>query len=140
FALDMRRRTATLAHAYPHPLTPLVADSQGNMQTLANGDVVIGWGGIPSVSELTPGGELLFDAHLPPGTSSYRAFRFPWSGRPLSAPSASARVLATEDQTAVFVSWNGATDVAFWRVLAGPDSGSLTPQATAPDAAFESTI
>jgi hypothetical protein len=140
FALDVRRRTATLVNSYAHPLTPLLADSQGNMRTLANGDVVIGWGGIPSVSELAPGGELVFDAHLPPGTSSYRAFRFPWSGHPLSAPSVSARVLATEDQTAVYVSWNGATDVAFWRVLAGSDRGSLTPRATAPDASFESTI
>ena len=46
------------------------------MQVLADENLVIGWGPVPSVSELTEGGELLFDAHLPPGSSSYRAFRF----------------------------------------------------------------
>jgi Arylsulfotransferase (ASST) len=140
FALDRRRRTATLVHTYTHPLTPLLSDSQGNMQTLGSGNVVIGWGATPTVSELTPDGELAYDAHLPPDMSSYRAFRFPWSGRPRTAPSVSARVLATEDQTAVFVSWNGATDVALWRVLAGPDRRSLRARAIARDAAFESEI
>ena len=37
-------------------------------------------------------------------------------------------------------SWNGATDVASWRVLAGPDPGSLTAQATMPASGFESTL
>ena len=40
------------------------------------------------------GGSLLFDAHLPFDMSFYRAFRFPWSGRPLSPPA----VLASPEQ------------------------------------------
>jgi hypothetical protein len=139
-AIDTKRRTARLVRSYPHPGGPLLADSQGNAQTTHTGNVVIGWGAIPSVSELAPNGGLLLDAHLPPGTSSYRAFRFPWTGHPLSPPAVSARVLATGDSTAVFASWNGATDVASWRVLAGPDGDSLTPQATMPDSGFESSI
>jgi len=139
-AIDTRRHTAILVRAYPHPDGPLLADSQGNAQVIHNESVVIGWGAIPSVSELTQTGGLLFDAHLPPGTSSYRAFRFPWTGHPLWPPAASASVLATGDSTAVFASWNGATDVSSWRVLAGPDSASLTPQATMPDSGFESSI
>src|SRR4029077_28734 len=107
-----------------------LAASQGNRQSLASGDEVVGWGADPAVSEFAPDGVLLFDAHMPPGTSSYRAFRFDWSGHPLSRPAVSAHVLATEDQTAVFASWNGATDVAYWRVLAGPDAGSLSAQST----------
>jgi hypothetical protein len=139
-ALDATHHTARLAAVYPHPGGPLLADSQGNMQTLPDGNLVIGWGSIPSVTELTPGGALLFDAHMPPGYSSYRAFRFPWSGHPLAAPDAAARLLATKDSTAVAASWNGATDVASWRVLAGPDAASLTAQATMPDTGFESTV
>ena len=52
----------------------------------------------------------------------------------------SARELATEDSTAVFASWNGATEVASWRVLAGAGPGSLTAQVTMPDSGFESTV
>jgi hypothetical protein len=139
-AIDAKRRTARLVRAYPHPGGPLLADSQGNAQALPSGSIVIGWGAIPSVSEVARNDRLLLDAHLPPGTSSYRAFRFPWVGHPLSPPAVSARVLATGDSTAVFASWNGASGVASWRVLAGPDSGSLTPQATMPDSGFESSI
>ena len=139
-AIDTRRKTESLVRVYTHPGTPLLADSQGDVQTLPDGNLVLGWGAIPSVSEFSPSGALLFDAHLPPGTSSYRAFRFPWSGHPLWAPAASARVLATEDETAVYASWNGATGVASWRVLAGEDPGSMTAQATVRDSGFETTV
>ena len=136
--LDLRRHTATLVRAATHP-SPLLADSQGDAQNLPGGRVVVGWGAVPSVSELTAGNRLLFDAHLPPGSSSYRAFRFPWAGHPLSQPAVSASVLAG-DSTAVFASWNGATDVAGWRVLAGADAGSLSARATMPASGFESSV
>ena len=110
------------------------------MQTLPDENLLIGWGAAPFISELTKSGELLFDAHLPPGWGSYRAFRFPWSGHPLWLPAASARVLSTGDATAVFASWNGATDVASWRVLAGSDPASLSARARMPDSGFESTV
>jgi hypothetical protein len=139
-AIDQAHHTARVARSYPHPVAPLLADSQGNMQTLADESVVIGWGAVPSVSEIAKGGALLFDAHLPPGSSSYRAFRFPWVGHPLSQPAVSARVLSSGDSTAVFASWNGATEVSSWRVLAGPGSDALTPVATMPDSGFESSV
>ena len=138
--LDTARHTARLLRAYPHPGGPLLADSQGNMQVLPDENLVIGWGAVPSVSELGKQGTLLFDAHLPPGSSSYRAFRFPWSGHPLWPPAVSANVLATGDSTAVSASWNGAGEVASWRVLAGSSAGSLTTAATMPDSGFESSV
>jgi Arylsulfotransferase (ASST) len=139
-ALDLAHRRATLARVDTHP-SALLADSQGDNQTLPDEDSVIGWGAVPEISEFDKNGSLLFDAHLPPGMSSYRAFRFPWSGHPLTPPAVSARVLTTGDSTAVFASWNGATDVASWRVLAtneGPDS--LKPIETMPDSGFESSL
>jgi hypothetical protein len=139
-ALDTRRHTARLLAAYPHPGGPLLSDSQGNMQVVPGRRQVIGWGAIPSVSELAPNGSVLFDAHMPAGYSSYRAFRFPWSGHPLWPPSASARLNATSDSTTVFASWNGATEVASWRVLGGPDPSSLTVRATMPSSGFESSV
>jgi hypothetical protein len=139
-SLDTAHQTARVLRAYPHPGAPLVSDSQGNMQTLPGENVVIGWGSVPSVTELGKDGALLFDAHLPPGSSSYRAFRFPWSGHPLWQPAVSARVLASGDSTAVFASWNGATDVASWRVLGGASPAALTARATMPNSGFESSI
>ncbi len=139
-AIDPVRRSARLTAAYGHPGGPLLADSQGNAQTLPDKNLLIGWGAVPSVTELAKNGGILFDAHLPPGSSSYRAFRFPWSGHPLWPPAVSARVLATGDSTAVLASWNGATDVSSWRVLAGPNPNSLTAQAAMPDSGFESSI
>ena len=82
----------------------------------------------------------MIDAHLPPGTASYRAFRFAWSGQPKSAPAVSARLLPTDDSTAVFASWNGATDVRSWRVLAGSDPARLSVRASMPDSGFESSL
>jgi hypothetical protein len=139
-ALDTTRHAARLIAAYPHPGGALLSDSQGNMQTLPDGNLVVGWGSIPSITEVAPNGRLLLDAHLPAGYSSYRAFRFPWTGHPLTSPAVSARELVTGDSVAVAASWNGAAEVASWRVLAGPSEGALTAQVTMPDSGFESTV
>ncbi len=139
-AIDTTNHTARLLRSYPHPTGALVADSQGNTQMLPNENLVVGWGAIPSVTELSKGGDILFDAHMSPGLSSYRVFRFPWAGHPLSLPSVSAHVLVTGDSTAVFASWNGATEVASWRVLAGANPAALKPEASMPDSGFESSV
>ena len=39
-----------------------------------------------------------------------------------------------------FASWNGATDVASWRVLAGPAPSALSVVAQAPRSGFETAI
>jgi hypothetical protein len=137
-ALDTGRHRASLVRVYTHP-SALLTGSQGNMQSLPSGSVVIGWGAVPDVTEESPSGAVLFDAGLAPGLSSYRAFRFPWSGHPLSPPAVSAAVLATGETTAVYVSWNGASEVASWRVLAGKDPSSLQPRAAIPNSGFESS-
>ena len=130
---------ARLVSAYTHRDPPLLAASQGNMQTLADGNAVVGYGGVPAISEYSGGGSLLLDAHLPFDMSFYRAFRFPWSGRPLSPPAVLASLNDTSEETIVHASWNGATEVASWRVLAGKRSGSLLAQATIPASGFESS-
>jgi hypothetical protein len=137
-ALDLKTREAHLVVAYTHPDPPLLAASQGNMQTLASGNTVVGYGGVPAISEYGKDGALLFDAHQPFDMSFYRAFRFPWSGRPLSPPAVLASLNDTSEETIVHASWNGATGVASWRVLAGKRTGSLTAQTTIPASGFES--
>jgi hypothetical protein len=140
-ALDFKTHEAHLSSALTHPDPPLLAASQGNMQTLAGGDTVVDYGGVPEISEYAPDGSLLFDAHLSFDMSSYRGFRFPWSGQPLSPPAVLASLNNTGEETIVHMSWNGASDVAAWRVLAGSHPGSLSSEATVAAGGFEgSTI
>jgi hypothetical protein len=137
-ALDLNAHEAHLRSALTHP-TPLLAVSQGNMQTLAGGSTVVGYGAIPEISEYSPSGSLLLDAHLPLNMDTYRAFRFPWSGRPSSPPAVLANLNNTSEETIVHMSWNGATELASWRVLAGEHPDSLTVRATTPASGFESS-
>ena len=117
-AVDPANRTATLVRSYSHP-TPLVADSQGNVQALEDGDWVIGWGQAGYLSEVEPSGHLLFDAHLPSGWESYRTYVLPWSAQPAVPPTVAVR-RSSHGGLVAYASWNGATGVASWRVLGGP--------------------
>ena len=138
-ALDFKTREAHLVSAYTHADPPLLAASQGNMQTLPDGDTVVGYGGVPAISEYARDGSLLFDAHEPYDMIFYRAYRFPWSGRPATPPAVLASLNDTAEETIVHASWNGATEVALWRVLAGGRSGPLSARATIPASGFESS-
>jgi hypothetical protein len=139
-AIDERAHTARLVKSYNHPDPPVLAASQGNMQTLPGGNVLIGYGGAPQISEYAADGTLVFDAHQPYDTSFYRAFRFPWSAVPASAPALLASANNTEEETIVHASWNGATGVASWRVLAGEKPHALQVRATIGSSGFESDV
>jgi hypothetical protein len=138
--LYLTTHEARLASVYTHADPPLLAASQGNMQTLPDGNAVVGYGGVPAISEYSPGGSLLLDAHQPLDMSFYRAFRFSWSARPLSPPAVLASRNNTGEETIVHASWNGATVVSSWRVLAGPHRVSLAAQTTIGDTAFETSM
>ena len=75
--LDPATNTMTLLKQYVHASPPLSAATQGSVQTLANGNLLIGWGAEPYFSEYSAAGQLLFDAHVAPPAQSYRAFRVP---------------------------------------------------------------
>ncbi len=138
--LDLARHEARLLKAYVHENPPLLAASQGNMQTLPNGNALLGYGGVPAISEFAPDGTLVFDAHQPYDMSFYRAFRYPWSATPAVPPAVLASQNDTGEETIVRASWNGATDVASWRVLAGKSAGALKAQATIPVSGFETSM
>ena len=137
-SLNQRQRSATLVGQFTRP-SPLLAESQGDVQQLANGDWFIGWGQIPDFSELSPTGTLLFDAHFPSGDQSYRDFRFTWSGRPAHPPAFVMQTGAGGAET-VYASWNGATQVASWQVLAGASPSALQPLTSATRGGFETAI
>jgi hypothetical protein len=136
--LDEDNMTATLVRVYTSPDKPL-AFALGNMQVLPNANVFISWGNAPFISEFSHEGELLFNAHYPPDVESYRAFRFPWSGHPGDKPAAVAERVS-KDEVRAYVSWNGATEVATWEVLAGPHPDQLEPLGSIPRDGFETAM
>jgi hypothetical protein len=137
-SLDAQHLSAKLVSQVVHPL-PLRADSQGNLQLLENGDWFVGWGQDPYFSEFNAAGALLFDAHFPAHTQSYRSFRLPWTGTPAHAPAFAFRAAGGGSGT-VYASWNGATQVSSWRVLSGASETSLTPVALGARTGFETAI
>jgi hypothetical protein len=128
--LDTATASATLVKSITHPAA-LSVPSQGNAQGLDNGDTFVGWGERGRVSEFDPQGRLLFDATLPGGNDTYRGYRADWAGQPDTPPTATART-NRDGTTTVHAIWNGATQVAAWRVRAGRAAGALTPVRTAP--------
>jgi hypothetical protein len=126
--LETGRMTATLAREYTSP-DQLLSSSQGNVQVLPNGNVFVGWGSAPYLSEFDGEGGLLFNATFPGGDQSYRAFRMKWSGHPTDNPAVAAKSSAG-DKVTVYASWNGATEVESWQVLAGPEADRLEPVAS----------
>jgi hypothetical protein len=78
-------RVATLVASDDQP-EGLSAASQGNAQTTDEGNLFVGWGALPYFSEFSPSGQLLFNAELPAGVNTYRAYLLPWNpggfGRP----------------------------------------------------------
>jgi hypothetical protein len=76
--LNFRTHMATLVSSADQP-EGLSASSQGNGQTLRDGDLVVGWGSLPYFSEFSPSGSLLFSAEFPAGVNTYRAYRFDWN-------------------------------------------------------------
>ena len=75
--LDLTTRVATLVKSVDQP-EGLVTPAEGNAQTTRNGDLFVGWGELPYISEFSPSGHLLFSAEFPAGVSTYRAYRLPW--------------------------------------------------------------
>jgi hypothetical protein len=131
--LDEKKRTASVKTAFTHP-GGLSAATQGNLQLLPNGDQFVGWGSRGVFSEFSPSGELLFDGRVARGNDTYRAYRMPWTGTPVTPPKLAARTKG--GQTTVKASWNGATSVARWDVLGA--GGAVV--GSAPRSGFETSI
>ena len=133
--LDTANRTVSLIKRYTHS-PPVVTGVEGSTQVLANHDVFVGWGQQPLFSEYSAAGKQIFAGSFPFGTNSYRAYRFPWIGRPSSRP-AVATSIQPNGGVKVYVSWNGATQVASWRAQGGARPGAFTALATSPRTGFE---
>jgi hypothetical protein len=140
--LDFVNWTATLLQSYTSH-SPISSPSQGNVQLLEQSDspdhVFIGWGASAAFTEHNANGDLLCETHF--GASwlfyfervkSYRAFKtFDWRATP-AGWNPEARI---EDEN-IYVSWNGATEVAYWSLQARTGASNATLEPSAEDTAF----
>jgi hypothetical protein len=116
----------------------LLADFEGNVQQVASAFHFVGWGGEPYFTEYDRRGRVILDGHFVSQTSSYRAYRFAWSATPAAPPTLVGS--ANSGTMTLYASWNGATNVASWRVLGGASASTLQSITTVPNSSFETTI
>jgi EmrB/QacA subfamily drug resistance transporter len=115
------------------------SDYMGDLQPLPDGNVFVGFGSEPYLDEFTSSGEPLLEGKLPGNNLTYRATLASWVGLPLYPPAGAARQV--HGKTIVYASWNGATQVASWRVLGAENNApSSSPVASAAKTGFETAI
>ena len=113
--LDPKTREAGVVREYEHP--GVISGTQGSMETLGGEKAFVGWGGMrPEFTEYAAPDDVAWEGRfLPNGVESYRAYTMPWSAQPADPPDVKLR------GRLLHISWNGATDVASWRLT--PDGG-----------------
>ena len=146
--LDLQAMTAALVRSYEPPQTlqgPSEASPRGSVQILPNQNVLVGWGHTPAYTEFSGKGEVRCDTHFVPGWfahlgeyESYRSFKYNWVGRPNTVPDVAVR----PEEDALYVSWNGATEVDEWALQSdsSPDFGRFIDHMTVVKKSFETRI
>jgi Arylsulfotransferase (ASST) len=114
--------------------------AMGNMQTLPNGNRVVGWGtwSAPFMTEFDPDGNRLLEIETDENFGSYRAFRFPWQGYPTWPPL--LRAIVDGDKADLYFSWNGSTETAAYKIMSGSDLSNLGTIATVKRDGFETSF
>ncbi|MDQ1582969.1 MAG: hypothetical protein QOF36_1023 [Microbacteriaceae bacterium] len=132
FVLDEATKTATNTASFTS--AKHLGTAMGSFQVLDNGNVLVGWGTDPTVTEFAADGRAVYQADL--GGIAYRAYKSGWKASPTTAPDIAVRA-ADGGNMRVYASWNGATEVARWRILSGDTGQSLAPIATIDRSGFE---
>jgi hypothetical protein len=135
--LSMADRRAVLLQEFVHP-SPITAAAMGNAQVLSNGNVFVGWGTAPFVTEFGPLGDVRFDATFEGGAWNYRAFRNAWVAKPAHPPSIAVKRRGAG--ATVYASFNGSTETAYWSVLGGAARNALRPLTVTKRTGFETVI
>lgn len=132
-------RSVSLVKAFTNPAKTLLAASQGNTLSLPGGNWLMGYGRLPNFTEYDSSGHVLLDGTLGKNVQDFRTYLAPWSATPTTRPSLAVKS-AGGGASSVAMSWNGATAVSSWRVLAGASSGALSPVASGARTGFETTL
>lgn len=120
------------------------ATFEGSMQALqlsnGNTNYLIGYGSQPYFAELNAQGEVLLDVQFGKtnAVNSYRAYKLPWQGKPLTKPD----VHWDKNANKVYFSWNGQTECESWIVYTAntSDSETWTNVTIARRTGFETTV
>ena len=134
--LERAAHSVSLVRAFTNPRHTLLSESQGNALSLPGGNWLLGYGRLPNFTEFDASGRVLLDGALGPEVQSFKTLLSPWHGLPGGSPSLALR-RAAGGAVDVAVSWNGATDVAAWRLEAGSSPAALAPLQTTPKRGFE---
>jgi hypothetical protein len=131
YKIDETNKTATQVWEYTHT-PPVFATFMGDTQRFSDGNTFLDWGA-PStadgyafinMTEVSPDGQTLFELAFDQPYVSYRAFRFPWQGFPNTQPALAFK--ADANGITLGYSWNGATEVASYRLFGGNSPQSLS--------------
>ena len=137
---DKSPMTAELIAKYDHPRGDY-AHGRGSFQLLPSGNAFLGWTQYSYHSEHKANGDLIMEATMKPELKSYRSYKCQWVGHPTAPPDVYSVANTGRDgstTTAVYVSWNGATEVVAWNVYkATPDSETTELIASSPRRGFE---
>ncbi len=76
--------------------------AHGERATTPGGDLFVGWGSVPYISEFSPSGKLLFNAEFPTGVSTYRAYLLPWAELADRGPGSSGQSPRRADRTRIW--------------------------------------
>ncbi len=136
---DTAGHRVSLVKQFINPSRTLLAESQGNTLSLPGGNWLLGYGRLPDFTEFDAAGHVLLDGTLGKQVQNFKTFLSPWVGQPTGPPTVLAKPSGSSAVSAA-VSWNGATQVASWRVLAGSTPSSLVPVASAAKTGFQTTL
>ena len=114
-----------------------LAPNQGSVQDLADG-YLVDFGAANSIVEYNADGTVRNDMHFQKGVQSYRVFKYIWHATPLTLPSLA--VTTSGGTSTAYVSWNGATEVASWRLVNAATPSNLITIATVTKTGFESSL
>ncbi len=122
---------------------PIFATFMGDTQRMPDGNTFMDWGApftgtgyqFINITEVDPNNNVIFQLAFDQPYVSYRAFRAPWQGSPLTKPDLAFK----KDGSGVMLgySWNGATGVASWKVYSGTSSATLQQVDQKPKTEFE---
>jgi len=142
YRVDEVSKTATVVWSFMHA-PEVFATFMGNAQRLPSGNTFMSWGApfthsgynYFSMTEATPEGQPILDFVFDQPYVSYRAFLLPWHGTPETQPA----LVAKGDASGLTLgySWNGATEVASYRVYGGSSATALALIEQKPKTDFE---
>ncbi|MDQ6650303.1 MAG: aryl-sulfate sulfotransferase [Actinomycetota bacterium] len=139
YLLDDTARTAVAVRTWNHVPAEYGA-LVGSNRMLSNGDELVSYGNTGVATEYGAAGSKVWESRFGDGAWTYRTLRVDgWHAVPAEAPA-----LVTDrsgNDVTGYVSWNGATEVAGWVLLAGPAADQLRPVgAVAPRTGFETRL